>query len=263
MDINLLVLDVGNSRLKTAVFEAGELTYSRRIAVEQRRDWQGTIEEAWRRIGGHNDAEIAGASSNPALAEAVSEAAHAATAGRRVQWVGIGREIEVPIAVKTKSPESTGVDRVLNVAAAYEQLGKACCVVDAGSAVTVDFCDDRGAFVGGAIAPGAAAQFRALQALAPHLREGKLKATTGAFGADTTSAINAGVFHGIRGLVRAVVEQYALTHETWPEVIATGGDAHVLFGDDPAGGLIHAISPDLTFYGIAHAYAEHCIKHAT
>jgi type III pantothenate kinase len=262
MDINLLALDVGNSRLKVGVFEAGELTYTRRIGVEQWADWQGTVEEAWRRIAGRENAEIAGASSNPALIRAVEDAVRAA-AGQGAQWIGIGREIDLPIAVKTDAPERTGVDRILNVAAAYEQLGKACCVVDAGSAVTVDFCDDTGAFLGGVIAPGAAAQLRALRELAPHLPEVKLEAISEAFGTDTAASMNAGVYHGIRGLVRAVVEQHALTLEAWPEVIATGGDAHVLFGDDEAGGLIHAVTPDLIFYGIAHAYAEHHIRHRT
>ncbi len=262
MEINLLAVDVGNSRLKIGVFEAGELTYSRRIGREQQADWQGTFEEAWRRIAGRQNAEVAGCSSNPAAMETVARAARAAS-GQDIQWIGIGRAIDLPIAVQTASPEQTGVDRILNVAAAHEQLGKACCVVDAGSAVTVDFCDDAGAFLGGVIAPGAAAQFRALHEAAPHLPEQKLEPTTAAFGTSTAEAINAGVFHGIRGLVRAVVEQHALTLDAWPEVIATGGDAHILFGDDPTGGLIHAISPDLIFYGIAHAYAEHHIKHGT
>jgi type III pantothenate kinase len=262
MEINLLVLDVGNSRLKVGVFEAGELTYTRRIGVEQHADWQGTMEEAWGRIAGREGSEIAGVSSNPGLTALAGIAAQDA-AGREVQWIGVAGDIDVPIGVKTRHPERTGVDRILNIAAAYEQLGKACCVVDAGSAVTVDFCDDSGAFLGGVIAPGAAAQLRALRELAPHLPEVKLEAISEAFGDDTPASMNAGVFHGIRGLVRAVVEQHALTLETWPEVIATGGDAQVLFGDDPAGGLIHAVSPDLTLYGIAHAYAEHHIRRGT
>ena len=44
----------------------------------------------------------------------------------------------------------------------------------------------------------------------------------------------------------------------WPEVIATGGDAQKLFADWE---IVQAISPDLTLYGIALAYANHQIKH--
>lgn len=262
MEINLIVLDLGNARLKIGVFKGGELTYTRRIGADQQSDWRGTLEQAWAEIADRDTPDIAIAASNPRLADAVDAAARAAT-GRQPQWVGIGRDIDLPIAVRTHVPERTGVDRVLNVAAAYEQLGKACCVVDAGSAVTVDFCDDSGAFLGGVIAPGAAAQLRALHEAAPHLPEPRLFKPMAAFGDDSESAVNAGIYHGIRGLVRAVVEHHALTLETWPEVIATGGDAAVLFADDPAGGLVHAVTPDLIFYGIAHAYTEHHIRHGT
>ena len=260
MQINLLALDAGNSRLKIAVFEAGSLAHTRHVAIDEPSAWQEAISAAWQRIEGRENAEVAGCASNPAVTNAVGNALTAATR-QRVQWIGIGRDIELPCAIRTDQPGQTGVDRVLNIAAAWAQLGKACCVVDAGSAVTVDFCDDTGAFLGGVIAPGAAAQFRAVHQAAPHLPEGKLRATGAPFGTSTADAINAGVFHGIRGLVRAVVEQHALTLDAWPEVIATGGDAQALFGDDPEGDLIHAISPDLIFYGIAHAYAEHHIRH--
>ena len=41
------------------------------------------------------------------------------------------------------------------IAAAYEQMEKACVVVDAGTAITIDCCNDAGDFLGGAIVPGA------------------------------------------------------------------------------------------------------------
>jgi hypothetical protein len=57
-----------------------------------------------------------------------------------------------------------------------------------------------------------------------------------------------------------VVENFATELGTWPDVIATGGDAPKFF---EGWELIHAIAPDLTLYGIALAYAEHHIKHGT
>src|SRR5205823_2870790 len=41
MDINLLVLNVGNSRVGVGVFVEGELAHSVRIAHENRADWAG------------------------------------------------------------------------------------------------------------------------------------------------------------------------------------------------------------------------------
>ncbi len=131
--------------------------------------------------------------------------------------------------------------------------------------MTVDFCDDAGTFLGGCIAPGAAAMAASVRAAAPALPQVRVRGTGDAFGRDTESAINAGIVHAIRGLVRQSVEAHAMTLTTWPEVIATGGDAMELFaghdeGDEPFE-LIHAVSRDLTLYGIALAYVEHHVKH--
>jgi type III pantothenate kinase len=255
MDINLMVLNAGNSRLAIGVFVAGELTYVSRVGQDQRSDWPARFAEAWEKIDGREGVSVAGASVNPPLIESLEHAALQAT-GPRVQWVG--REIDLPIQVLTDTPEETGVDRVLNVAAAYEQMGKACVVVDAGTAVTVDCCNDEGAFLGGAIAPGLAMQLRCLHEKTAKLPDVPFEVPPSAFGKDTADAIRAGVYYGLRGLVRDATEAYATELGFWPDIIATGGDAPRLF---EGWELIHAIAPDLTLYGIALAYANHHIKH--
>jgi len=151
MDINLLVIALGNSRLATGVFAAGELERVVRHPIADRGAWEGAIEHAWSRIADAQSPAVAAASVNPQFNSLVEEIARR-LAGQGVQWVG--RQIELPIEVCTQNPAETGIDRVLNVAAAYEQMGKACIVVDAGTAVTVDCCNDNGDFLGGAIAPG-------------------------------------------------------------------------------------------------------------
>ena len=52
------------------------------------------------------------------------------------------------------------------------------------------------------------------------------------FGRSTAQAMLHGVYHGIRGTVRQLVELYALRYGAYPMVVATGGDAEVLFSDD-------------------------------
>ena len=135
MDINLLTLNVGNSRLAIGVFAAGELQYSVRVSHEQRNEWPGRLAEAWARIKDLDQPAVVGATVNPALIEPLEHAVQQATK-QEVQWVG--REVDLPIKVLTDKPEETGVDRVLNIAAAYEQLGKACVVVDAGTATPAE-----------------------------------------------------------------------------------------------------------------------------
>src|SRR3954471_23897910 len=159
MEINLVVLNVGNSRLAVAPFRAGEMGEVVRLSNREPQAWIEAISTAWKRIAGTENAAIVAASVNPRLDDALDQAVMKA-ANRHVVWVG--RDLELPIKVLTDKPEETGVDRVLNVAAAYEQIGKACVVVDAGTAITVNVCDDQGRFLGGAIAPGVKLQLDAL-----------------------------------------------------------------------------------------------------
>jgi type III pantothenate kinase len=257
MDINLLVLDLGNSRLAIGSFAAGELGEVTRLPHGRRGEWATKIAEEWARLAGGEGAAAVAASVNPPLEEPLAQAVEQAT-GRRLLWVG--RDIELPVKVRTDEPDQTGVDRVLNVAAAHEQMGKACVVVSAGTAITVDCCNDAGDFMGGAIAPGVSMMLDALHEKTALLPRIEFDVPTGTFGKTTRDAILEGVWHGARGMVKELAEQYAVELGQWPEIIATGGDAQKLFGGWE---LIHAIAPDLTLYGIALAYANHHIKHGT
>lgn len=253
-DINLLVLNLGNSRLAMGTFAGGELGQVKHIPHALKKDWIGAIKESWTRIANEEAAAVVAASVNPIMNEALEHAVEQAV-GRRVLWVG--KDIDLPINVLTDTPNETGVDRVLNIAAAYEQMEGACVVVDAGSAITVDLCNDNGDFLGGAIAPGAKMMLDAMHEKTAKLPTVDLSTPHGAFGRNTEQAMLQGVYHGIRGMVKELVENYATAMGRWPELIATGGDAHKLF---EGWELVHAVAPDLTLYGIALAYAEHHIR---
>ena len=252
-----MVLNVGNTRTAVGVFVAGVLEHVARVPNDDKAGWPDVIRDAWSKIADADSPAVAGASVNPAVMESLEHAVQQ-EAGTKVEWVG--REIDLPIRVLTDPPSETGVDRVVNVAAAYEQLGKACVVVDAGTAVTVSACNDKGEFLGGAIAPGVAMQLAALHERTAKLPHVTLDVPKGVFGRSTAEAIRHGVYHGIRGTVKELLENYATELGFWPEAIATGGDAARLF---EGWELVHAISPDLTLYGIALSYANHHIKYGS
>jgi type III pantothenate kinase len=255
MDINLLVVSVGNSRLAIGVFEAGELRQIARVANQDKAAWTRELERAWKLIEGADEPSVAGASVNPKIAEQLNQVVQD-VCGEEVAWVG--QQLDLPIKVLTENPAETGVDRVLAVAAAYEQLQHACVVVDAGTAITINACNDAGEFLGGTISPGVTMMLDALHEKTAKLPKVDFAVPTEPYGQSTVDAIRQGVYHGIRGMVKEVVENYATSLGNWPEVIATGGDAKQLF---EGWELIHAVSPDLTLYGIALAYTNHQIKH--
>jgi type III pantothenate kinase len=255
MEINLLVLSAGNSRLGIGAFVAGKLQTVRRVAIDRPDDWAAAITEAWRQFAERDDAQVAGASVNPPVIQPLEHVVTQIT-GRHVQWAG--RELDVPIHVATASPRQTGIDRILNIAAAYELLAQPCVVVDAGTAITIDCCNGSGDFLGGAIAPGVTLMLDALHEKTAVLPRVEFAVPSGTFGDSTESAIRHGVYHGIRGMVRELVESYATDLGQWPPVIATGGDAKALF---EGWELIHAVSPDLLLHGIALAYVNHHLEH--
>jgi type III pantothenate kinase len=260
MEINLTVINVGNSRLASGSFVAGELGAVMRAEAGRPEEWEAIIAEAWGRVRDRENAAVVAAGVNPKLNGALEEVVRR-LADRRVVWVG--KDLELPIKVLTESADETGIDRVLNAAAAYEQMGKACVVVDAGTAVTVDCCNDAGEFLGGSISPGVSMMLDALHertAKLPRLGYREFQAPDEAFGRSTRQAIMHGVYHGVRGMVKELLENYATELGQWPDLIATGGDADALFNGWE---LVHAIAPDLTLYGVALAYANHHIKRGT
>lgn len=59
-------------------------------------------------------------------------------------------------------PSTMGVDRWLAMLAAWSRAGRSLCVVDCGSAITIDYLDDRGHHQGGYILPGMRSLHQAL-----------------------------------------------------------------------------------------------------
>lgn len=241
----LLAIVVGNTNTRFGVFHGKELLRADRAPNA---DFEALVERIIA-IGAdlpEADQKVAVlASDNPPISDRLFDE----LAGRlNAELFRIGEDLEIPLP-RALAPEARpGQDRLLNCLAAYDVLQQACVVVDAGTAITVDFVDGHGTFQGGAIAPGANMSLRALHehtaalpeiAFAPPAHE--------AFGKDTREAMLQGVFHGARGLVRALVERYAEAYEAYPTVIATGSDAPALFEGDE---LIDRIVPDLTLRGV-------------
>jgi len=247
MSRNLLAINVGNTRTQVGAFVDGRLTEQRRCANLDPQEIGQAIAELHDSIRGPDSAIY--------LASVNEEAAERAVGlvGQRlgVAVVRIERDVPAPIGRQLDPEAIVGDDRLLNAAAAFDRLKQACVVVDTGTAVTVDFVDGSGTFHGGAILPGIRMQAAALHERTAQLPLIEFQRPQEPIGHSTVEAIRAGLFHGVRGAVRELVERYAEAYGAYPRVIATGGDAEILFqGYD----LIDAIVPELTLEGMAVAY---------
>ena len=141
---------------------------------------------------------------------------------------------QLPLNLAVDFPSQVGMDRLLNAVAAKHRVQREVpiIIIDAGSAVTVDWVDETGAFRGGAILPGFALMAQALHtytALLPQV--GVPPPVNPALpGTNTKAAIEAGIFWAVAGGIRALIRQFVGLRSTGrhPEVFLTGGDAHLL-----------------------------------
>ncbi len=243
---SFLAIQVGNTRVQLGLFREGELSESCRLENGDSAAIVTAATNLWAEIKDDPQAAIAIASVNDRIAVPLQSLIEDQLG---VDLYRIGDDMPVPIGEALDPETLVGVDRLLNAAAAWDKMKQACIVVDAGTAMTVDFVDGEGTFHGGAIAPGVAMQLKALHEHTDALPLVTFRVPTAdAWGKNTTEAILRGVYEGARGLVWRLVERYSEAYGAFPIVIATGGDAEALFGHDE---LVNRIVPDLTLQGMA------------
>lgn len=243
----VLVVAVGNSRLRAAVF--GPEGMGDQAVAEVTQPPGETLS---RLVRGAEVSEVLIGSVNPGAAEAVDRWARGAL-GLEPRWAG--RDFQVPIERALDDERTVGQDRLLCALAAFNRMRQACVVVDAGTAITVDFVDGTGVFQGGLIAPGLRMMLRALHehtASLPDLTYEAPDPARGPFGKDTRHAMLLGVTTAARGLVRLALDTFSEAYGGYPAVVATGGDAATLFENDP---LVDRFVPELQLLGLRDSLA--------
>ncbi len=244
-DLNLLAVSVGNTRTRLGAFVHGQLEHAATFENAQNQSLQDAISQAFAVLKTFSDATVLLSSVSQPAEELVTKALKAQL---QQPIVRVERDITIPIGRQLDREAMVGEDRLLNAAAAFDVLKQACVVVDAGTAITVDFIDGAGTFHGGAIAPGVKLQLDSLHERTALLPEIEFAKPTEPIGHNTADAMRCGVYYGVRGLLHQAVERFAEVAGHFPLVVATGGDADTLFRDDE---LVDRVVPDLTLTGLA------------
>ncbi len=162
--------------------------------------------------------------------------------------VVVGPGVRTGIEIRIDNPREVGADRVVNAIGAVQRFGTPVLVVDFGTATTVDVIDARGAYCGGAIAPGVQVAGDALAAAASALRRVELATPLRAVGRNTTEAVQSGLVFGWAGLVDGLVRRICAEQGLGDlPVVATGGLASLL---GPVCETITHIEDDLTLRGL-------------
>jgi type III pantothenate kinase len=230
----LLLIDVGNSRLKWATATTRRMSRAQALAHDG--DPAAVLrQQRWPKVSAVWIANVMGSRYERELARAVSRglSLRACFAHSEAQFAGVRSGY--------REPERLGVDRWLAVLAAHRRAAGGVCVAMAGTALTLDAVNANGRHLGGMIAPGMSTLQRALleavrfrtRAAQPRLRA--------SLGRDTDACVGAGTLFALLGaLDRAAAQAGAETR------LISGGDAALLIRHLPGWRLV----PDLVLEGL-------------
>ena len=141
-----------------------------------------------------------------------------------VQLVEFNPSTPLPITNRYMSPSTLGADRLAVVVAAHGLYpGKDALIIDAGTAITYDFINKHGEYQGGGITAGVHMRFKALNAFTSRLPLVETRFPDFLIGRNSEESILTGVMNGIRAEMDGIVQEYKLLY---PDIITlfTGGD---------------------------------------
>ncbi len=217
----MLLVDVGNTRVKWATWVDGVLSAQQGAAHGQWSvaDWHSHLFGAHAATVRVLAASVAGEEQRENLRQA------AALAGATVRFVQSTPHV-AGVRNAYPDPALLGVDRWVAVIGAYHLRRTACCIVDVGTAATVDAVDEHGSHLGGFIVPGphilVHSLLRGTSDLAAHAA--RSVAAPGAFFATNThDAIERGCRIALAALVDRAYVELSTRLGAPPILLGTGG----------------------------------------
>jgi type III pantothenate kinase len=226
-----VVVDIGNTRLKWGLVDPEQsFLLSAESLADDPVNWQRRLDAwlAWpcyqRRSG---PLQWVVASVNPGRTERL----RAWVEARGDQFFHLRSAAQLSLRVGLEHPDKAGIDRLLNAVAASRVVpaGRGAVLIDAGSAVTVDWLDEEHVFRGGCIFPGLDLMAEALHRYTALLPRVSVESPIPPLPAGATvPAMQVGLFLAVSGGIREAVRLYAEQARVPPRVFFSGGQAPLL-----------------------------------
>lgn len=211
-----LIIDVGNTRIKTAVFDNSKLIHNESITKEL------FVSEAVAIIKKYKCTNaiisLVGSVNKSQIAELRAE----------INLIELDFNTKVPFVNKYSTPNTLGVDRIALVSSAIASYpNKNVLIIDAGTCITYDFVNNEGNYYGGAISPGLQMRYKALNVFTEKLPLLEPSEVVELVGNSTEKSIHSGVINGIINEIDGIINQYRKKN-TDLTVVLTGGDVNFL-----------------------------------
>ena len=235
-----LVIDIGNTYTKLAVFNEGTVVFNNRyLAVDA-----PVVDKLL------SEYDITSAIISSVKTGKEEWQLHLA---EKISLKYFGPDMASGVINHYLTPATLGTDRLAAIAGAkFLYPGKASVVISGGTCITYDWIDADGNYFGGSISPGLKMRYKALHDFTAGLP--LVAADTGfeaSYGGSTLNAIRSGVQNGIKYELEGFIKSYKPAG-TELNIILTGGDG--IFFDTLLKNSIFApcikIEPDLVLEGL-------------
>ncbi len=213
----ILVIDVGNTRIKAAVFEDATLF---EIFAFSKIELQKNIEKILKNFEKITDLVVS------SVGDVEKQSFLVYNEVLNVHF--LSHEDPFPFQNCYATPKTLGIDRMVLAAGATLQFpNQNRLVIDAGTCVTYDFIDEENNYLGGAIAPGLRLRYEALHNFTAKLPLLSLESPKDFIGTSTSESIHSGVVNGFVYEIDGFIDEYKARYSNFI-IILTGGDTDFL-----------------------------------
>lgn len=241
--MTLLVVDIGNTRIKWASLNADALHVAEPV-VHRGHDIRRILTDAWLALKKPTSVFVscvAGEVVRQGLSRWVTQ-----NWGLQVEFL-VSPAMANGITNAYTQCEQLGSDRWAAMVEAFNRFNSPVCVVNCGSAITLDLIDARGLHMGGLILPGIASMRNALLESTDLELAQVSQVTEFGLGKTTQDGFMTGSIYSIAGLVGQAISFFKHEKGCIPRCVLSGGDADIL---STALGVEHELDKDLVLKGL-------------
>ena len=212
-----LIIDVGNTLIKFAVFQQDMLVLKKTEKIEEALK---TFKIILREYPSIKKSII---SSVGRLDSSVVDAIKV-----KLEVLFLSHSTKLPFKNSYQTPQTLGVDRIALVSASVKHHSNSnVLIIDAGTCITYDFITSDNEYLGGAISPGIRLRYSSLNTFTANLPLLETKMPDVLIGNTTISSIHSGIGFGVLKEIDGIIDEYRERYEDLT-VILTGGDANFL-----------------------------------
>lgn len=236
-----LLIDIGNTCLKWC--QESELQLGKvNQTFYKNSDILITLESVWKTLQKPEQIAVS-CVAEPAILHSIERLAETLWGNVNILFAKSTRT-KLSVTNAYRQPEKLGVDRWMALLALRTKYPGKSCVIDCGTAITIDCLDEKGHHLGGLICPGINLMKASLFRQTFEIQEAPQQAYPVQLSNFTESAIYSGTVFAAAGLIEKSLLEFCHAEHT----ILTGGDAKLLSEYIK---LPFIIEPDLVLQGLA------------